>query len=96
MTMLSRPSARRAITSRPGAQHEALRTGRAREQTASFAAEYARRAGVEGFIAQSVRSCGMRRTRYVGHAKAHLAHLMTVAALNIVRLLRLIAGEPKA
>ena len=34
-----------------GAQHEALRVGRAREQTAGFTAEYARRAGVEGTIA---------------------------------------------
>lgn len=89
-------SARRAITIRPEAQHEALRTGRAREQTAEFVAEYARRAGVEGTIAQSVRACGIRRTRYVGHAKTHLAHLMSAAAINIVRLLRWIAGEPKA
>jgi len=43
--------ARRAITVRPEAQHEALRLGRAREQTAGFMAEYARRAGIEGTIA---------------------------------------------
>jgi len=89
-------SARRAITIRPEAQHEALRVWRAREQTADFAAGYARRAGVEGTIAQGVRSCGVRRTRYVGRAKTHLAHLMTAAAINIVRLLRWIADEPKA
>lgn len=89
-------SSRRAITIRPEAQHEALRIGRAREQTADFVAEYARRAGVEGTIAQGVRSCALRRTRYLGHAKTHLAHLMTAAAMNIVRLLRWIAEEPKA
>lgn len=89
-------SARRAITIRPQAQHEALRVGRHREQTTDFAAEYARRAGVEGTIAQGVRSCGVRRTRYVGRAKTHLAHLMTAAAINIVRLLRWIADEPKS
>ncbi len=61
-------SARRAITIRPEAQHEALRAGRAREQTADFAAEYARRAGVEGTIAQGVRSGRLRRTPYLGHA----------------------------
>ena len=55
-------SARRAITIRPEAQHEALRVGRAREQTAEFAVEYARRAGIEGTIAQGVRSSRLRRT----------------------------------
>ena len=80
-------SARRAITIRPEAQHEALRVGRAREQTAEFAAEYARRAGVEGTIVQGVRSVRLRRTPYFGHAKTHLAHLMTAAAMNLVRLL---------
>ncbi|MGI4953386.1 MAG: IS1182 family transposase, partial [Janthinobacterium lividum] len=88
--------ARRAITVRPEAQHEALRLGRAREQTASYTAEYARRAGVEGTIAQGVRSSRLRRTPYFGHAKTHLAHLMTAAAMNLVCLLRWLAGEPKA
>ena len=89
-------SARRAITVRPEAQHEALRLGRAREQTASFTAEYARRAGVEGTIAQGVRSSQLRRTPYFGQAKTHLAHLMTAAAMNLVRLLRWLSNEPKA
>lgn len=88
-------SARRAITIRPEAQHEALRIGRAREQTVDFAVEYARRAGVEGTIAQGVRSARLRRTPYFGHAKTHLAHLMTAAAMNLVRLLRWLADEPK-
>ena len=80
----------------PEAQHEALRVGRAREQTADFAAEYARRAGVEGTIAQGVRSSRLRRTPYFGHTKTHLAHLMTAAAMTLVRLLRWLADEPKA
>ena len=89
-------TARRAITIRPEAQHEALRVGRAREQTTDFAADYARRAGVEGTIAQGVRSSRLRRTPYYGHAKTHLAHLMTAAAMNLARLLRWQADEPKA
>jgi hypothetical protein len=89
-------SARRAISVRPEAQHEALRLGRAREQTASFMAKYARRAGVEGTIAQGVRSSRLRRKPYFGQAKTHLAHLMTAAAMNLVRVLRWLAGEPKA
>lgn len=89
-------SARRAIIIRHEAQHEALRIGRAREQTAEFAVEYARRAGIEGTIAQGVRSARLRRTPYFGRAKTHLAHLMTAAAMNLVRLLRWLADEPKA
>lgn len=87
---------RRTITIRPQAQHEALRAGRKREQTAQYKAEYAGRAGVEGTIAQSVRTCNVRRSRYIGQAKTHLQHLMSAAAINIVRILRWLAGEPKA
>jgi len=89
-------SARRAITIRPEAQHEALRARRAREQTADFAVEYAWRAGVEGTIAQGVRSSRLRRTPYFGQAKTHLAQLKTAAAMNLVRLLRWLSDEPKA
>jgi hypothetical protein len=87
---------RRTITIRPQAQHEALLAGRQREQTEEYKAEYAKRAGVEGTIAQSVRTTEVRRSRYVGRAKTHLAHLMAAAVMNIVRLLRWLAGEPKA
>lgn len=86
---------RRAITSRHQAQHEALQAGRQRERTEAFAAEYARRAGVEETIAQGTRSCGLRRSRYVGLAKTHLQHLMA-AAMNVVRTLRWLVGEAKA
>lgn len=87
---------RRTITVRPQAQHEALLAGRQREQTAEYKAEYAKRAGVEGTIAQSVRTTELRRSRYIGKAKTHLAHLMAAAVMNVVRLLRWLAGEPKA
>ena len=87
---------RRTITIRPQAQHEALLAGRQREQTEEYKTEYAKRAGVEGTIAQSVRTTEVRRSRYVGQAKTHLAHLMAAAVMNIVRLLRWLAGEPKA
>ena len=86
----------RQITVRPQAQHEALRERRAYERTTDFAAEYARRSGIEGTISEAVRAHGMRRTRYIGQAKTHLAHLMAAAAINVSRLLRWMAGEPKA
>jgi hypothetical protein len=87
---------RRTITVRPQAQHEALLAGRQRQQTEAFSAEYARRAGVEGTIAQGGRSHEMRRSRYFGLPKTHLQHLMIAAAMNVVRMLRWLAGEPKA
>jgi len=86
----------RQITMLPELQYEALRKRRAQEQTADFAAEYDRRAGIEGTISEAVRAYGMRRTRYTGQARTHLAHLMTAAAINVGRLLRWIAGEAKA
>ena len=89
-------SKRRTITVRPQKQHEALVAGRQREQTEAYKAEYARRAGIEGTIAQGVRSCGMRRSHYMGLAKTHLGHLMTATAINLVRMLRWLDGEPKA
>ncbi|NJO84019.1 MAG: hypothetical protein HC828_15355 [Blastochloris sp.] len=87
---------RRTITLRPQAHHEALLAGRQRERTEAYKAEYGKRAGVEGTIAQSVRTTEVRRSRYVGRAKTHVAHLMAAAAINIVRLLRWLGGEPKA
>jgi transposase len=87
---------RRTITLRPQAQHVALLEGRKREQTAQFKAEYAKRAGVEGTIAQSVRTAEVRQARYLGQAKTHLQHLMTAAIMNVMRILRWLAEEPKA
>jgi transposase len=87
---------RRTITIRPQAQHEALLAGRQREQSAGYRDEYARRAGIEGTIAQGVRRCGMRRSHYYGQTKIHLQHLMVAAALNLIRLIHWLGGEPKA
>lgn len=87
---------RRTITLRRQAQHEALLAGRKREQTEQFKQEYAKRAGVEGTISQSVRTGKVRRARYFGRAKTHLQHLMTAAIMNVMRILRWLADEPKA
>lgn len=87
---------RRSITVRPQAQHEALLDGRQRMRTQEFADVYRVRAGVEGTIAQATRSCGVRYARYVGEQRTHLQHLMTATAINVVRILRWLAGELKA
>ncbi len=87
---------RRTITVRPQLHYQALQRARKRAKTEDFKALYARRAGVEGTISQGVRVMGLRRSRYIGQEKTHLQHLATAAAMNIVRLMRWIDGEPHA
>jgi hypothetical protein len=80
----------------PHAQYEALRAAREREQTEAYAAEYARRAGVEGTLSQAVRRAGLRRSRYVGLARTHLGHILAATAINFVRIGEWLAGTPRA
>lgn len=79
-------SGARCLTLQPRAEYEALVAGRARQQTAAFAALYAHRAGIEGTLSQGVRAFGLRRARYRGRAKTHLQDVATAAAINIARL----------
>lgn len=88
--------ARRSITVRPKEQYEALKAARERETTPQFKKEYAQRAGVEGTISQGVRAFGLRRSRYVGHARTQLQHLLTAAAINLVRVDRWLSDVPRA
>src|SRR5258708_15744229 len=87
---------RRTITVRREPQHRALQQARARAKTEEFKTLYARRSGVEGTISQGVRAMGLRRSRYIGQERTHLQHLATAAAMNIVRLMRCLDGEPHA
>ncbi len=84
---------RRTLTVRPEAQHKALQDNRAKEKTEQFIQQYAKRAGIERTISQGVRRCGMRRTRYIGLTKTHLQHLLTAAAINIVRVMNWLDGN---
>jgi transposase len=87
---------RRILTVRPRDEFLALADARQREKTAAYAARYAKRAGVEGSLSQAVRRGGLRRARYVGLAKTHLQHVLTAAALNLVRLSNWLAEVPLA
>lgn len=80
----------------PPLHHQALQRARERAKTEDFKVLYARRAGVEGTISQGVRVMGLRRSRYIGQEKTHLQHVATAAAMNIVRLIRWLDGEPHA
>jgi transposase len=74
----------------------ALQGAREREQTDEFKEAYKKRAGVEGTISQAVGVLGMRRTRYRGLDKVHLQHLMTAAAMNLMRVLDWLSGKQRA
>jgi len=86
---------RRSITIRPREQYEALQAARSRESSAEYRAEYNRRAGIEGTIPQGIRACGLRRSRYVGEAKAHLQHVATATAINVSRITDWLADHPR-
>jgi transposase len=68
------------------AEHLALQAARQRQTTQDFKERYAARAGIESTLSQAVRRCGYRATRYVGRAKTHLQHILTAAAINLIRL----------
>jgi transposase len=74
--------------------HEALQAARRRQETEAFRQQYAARAGIEGTHEQAIRRCGLRRCRYIGQSKAHLQHVLTAAAINVVRLNEWWAGAP--
>jgi len=76
---------RRQLTLQPRALAEAQAAARAGEKTIPFAADYARRAGVEGTMHQAA-SHGARRARYRGLAKTRLDHAYMACALNLLRL----------
>ena len=54
------------------------------QTTPEWKARYERRV-VEGTISQGTRGFGLRRSRYMGEAKAHLQHILTASAINLVR-----------
>jgi transposase len=76
--------------------YRALRRARQRQHSEAFQTLYAARAGVEGTHAQGIRRCDVRECRYVGEQKTHLQHLLTAAALNLVRVGEYLMGRQPA
>jgi transposase len=89
-------SGRRLLTLRPREEHETLEAARQREEQLAFSKEYRQRAGIEGTISAGVRVLHLRRSRYIGLAKTHLQHVLTAAAMNLIRLGAWFAGTPLA
>ncbi|MFG2520165.1 IS1182 family transposase [Streptomyces sp. NPDC048527] len=76
----------RSLTLLPREQQQILEERRAEQQTDEWKARYDVRAGVEGTISQAVRRTHLRRTRYQGQHKTHLANVLSATALNLTRI----------
>jgi transposase len=88
---------RRTITiRRPKEHHEALCEARERERTADFKQQYAKRAGIEGAISRALRTCEVRRSKYIGLNKTHLHHLLSATSLSFLRVGEWLMGVPNA
>jgi transposase len=97
MSRCTRNKARgRGVSFRPQAQHEALQHARERQETQAFKDIYAKRSGIEGTLAQSIRRSDLRQARYRGLQKNHLQHVFVAIAVNVVRLFDWFAEKPLA
>lgn len=86
----------RSLTLRAQSDWLVLQQARLRQNTDDFKTTYATRAGIEGTISQAVRAFGLRYCRYIGFEKTQLQHIITAAAINVVRLTAWLRGEPLA
>ncbi len=87
----------RMLTLRPHSQHHAaLQQARERQHTQDFKERYAKRAGIEGTIAQGVHSFDLRRSRSIGLTKTRLQHILIASALNVVRIGAWLMERPRA
>jgi transposase len=90
----SAQDAPRQLTVRTQAPHEAIQAARQRQETAEFKGQYALRAGVESSLSQGIRRFDLRQSRYIGLARTHLQQLFNATAMNVVRVIAWLRGEP--
>ncbi len=91
------PIAAKVLILRPDeASYNALVAARKRETTPEFRKLYAKRAGVEGTVAQAVRTCEMRQARYIGSQKLRLQAFSTATAMNVLRAVEWLKGNRPA
>ena len=77
-------------------EYSILQERRQRQKTEEFKERYHRRAGVEGTISQGTRSLELRNARYIGLAKTHFQHVLTVLGMDVARVAVYLEGELKA
>jgi transposase len=86
----------RTLVLRAEGRHQALQVARERQQTEAFQQIYRKRSGIEGTLSQTIRSSGLRRSRYTGRAKTHLQNIAIAVATNIKRSIDWINEIPLA
>jgi transposase len=80
------PVAAKVLRLRPDeATNTALVAARQRQETPEFWKQYAKRAGIEGTVAQAVRTCEIRLARSIGSKKLRLQAFFTATAMNVLR-----------
>ncbi|HEY1348838.1 MAG TPA: transposase [Ktedonobacteraceae bacterium] len=91
------PVAANVVILRPDeASDHALDQARIRQETPAFRKLYAARAGIEGTVAQAVRTCGIRQARDIGSQQLRLQACCTATALNVLRAVHWLTGEKPA
>jgi transposase len=91
------PVSAKVLILRPDQQSfQALQAARKRQETPEFRALYAKRAGIEGTVAQAVRTCEIRRSRYIGLKKLNLQAFLTATSMNVLRACHWLAEEKQA
>jgi transposase len=84
----------RQLTVRTQAHHEAIQAARQRQEAAEFNTQYALRAGVESRLSQGIRRVELRQSRYIRLARTPLQQLLNATAINVVRVIAWLRGEP--
>jgi hypothetical protein len=84
----------RQLMLRPREIHEMVEQARTAQTTEQWKQRYAIRAGVESTIHQATATTGLRRSRYLGLSKTHLAHVFTATTINLIRLDAWWTGTP--
>jgi transposase len=92
------PTSAKVLILRPDKHaYHALQEARKRQETPEFRVMYATRAGIEGTMAQSVRTCEIRRSRYLGLKKLNLQAFLTATSINLLRACHWLAeAKPSA
>ncbi|HEY1353035.1 MAG TPA: transposase [Ktedonobacteraceae bacterium] len=80
------PVAAKVLILRPDeASYHALNLACIRQKTPELWKLYAQRAGIEGTVAQAVRTCDMRQARSIGSKKLRLQAFFTATSMNVLR-----------
>ncbi|MFE2056663.1 transposase [Streptomyces sp. NPDC059446] len=82
----ARGTAARTVNFLPQHLHELQAQNRANQQDSQWRRLHATRSGVEGTICEFINGHRARRSRYHGHRKTHVQHVLTGIAINIERL----------